>query len=854
MAGPNPILLLSRRNLSSHKLRFALTTFSVLLGVSFVVASFVLTDGLRATFNAIVDDANEGLDLQVQAASDFEEVQFTYRPIDESIVEIVAAVDGVAEAQPGLQSAKIVPLTSEGEAIETGGAPYLAFNDEPSDNLATLQLVEGRQPTGPGEFALDITSAEDNGFEIGRTYQVVGAEGQEPFELVGTHRFGEENALAGAVLMTFTLDELQRLDGSEGLLQWISVAAEDGVDVEALQVQIDSLLPAGVEVVTNADVVDDAKDAFGPILDIFGNILLAFALVAVFVSTFIITNTFNILLGQRVRELALLRALGASGRQVRISSLLEALLIGLVASLLGLLGGIALAYGLRAAMDALGFSLPSIELTIAPRTVLAALAVGVGVTLAASLSPARRAATVPPIAGLRAGFRFGSGEGTRRTIIAIVLAVIGVGAIAAALFGVLEGGLLWMSLGVGAVATFVAISMFAPLFSSPSASFLGFPLEHLPGRQITGHMARENAARNNKRTASTAAGLMIGLALIAMATVVATSLKESFRSEMGSTLTADVLVTEPNDGTFTPQLVERVAALPEFDVVSAVRYGNVRIAGDETGVTATDLTLLTELLAVDVVSGDPVASADAGSILLSEDRAADLGLSVGDNVAVEFAAGGVSFFDVGAIYRNEFLVGGQLIDLSAWDAFFDDANDAVVVGRAASGVDEAAASAAMQPLAEGFPQLKFETRSEFTERIEGQLDSLLVIINVFLGLAIIIALLGITNTMALSVLERTQEIGLMRAIGMTRRQTRGMIRFEAGVVSLFGALLGVVVGVVFGWVAVLAIPESIIDRLAVPVPTLIVYTIIATVAGLLAASLPARRASRLNVLEAISHL
>ena len=345
---------------------------------------------------------------------------------------------------------------------------------------------------------------------------------------------------------------------------------------------------------------------------------------------------------------------------------------------------------------------------------------------------------------------------------------------------------------------------------------------------------------------------MIGLALIATATVVASSLKESFRSELGSTLIGDYLVSLGNqDGNFSNQLASAIDDLPEFDEVSAVRYGNLRIDGDTKGVAGTDLTVLTDLLAVDVLAGDPAAVANPNSIVISQDAADDLEVGLGDALVVEFAASGEQTLSVGAIYDNTFLIGEYVIDLSGWEVNFDTQDDAVISARLADGFDEADAKAALAPLAEAFPQLEIETRDEFRERVEGSLDSLLVIINVFLFLAIVIALLGITNTMALSVLERTQEIGLMRAIGMTRRQTRSLIRFEAGVVSLFGAILGVVIGIVFGWLAVIAIPDSLIDRLAVPFPTLVIYVVIATIAGPIAASLPARRASRLNILEAI---
>jgi putative ABC transport system permease protein len=844
------IIRLTFRNLAASRLRFLLTTFAVLMGVSFVVSSFVLTDGLLKTFDAIVEEANSDVDAQVRARSDFDEVAFTMRPIDEGIVDVVANVEGVSEAGPVVQSIKIAPVKANGDVVETTGAPILSFNWADS-SLNPLRLTEGTAPDGPGEFVIDKDSAKANDLVVGQTYTMIGAGGSEPFELVGLTSYGDENALAGAVIMSFSLSEVQRLDNSEGLVQYIDVAAE-GVEPDVLIERLDAALPEGIEAVGSDVVVQEDKDDFTSIVDIFGNVLLAFALVAVFVSTFIISNTFNILLGQRVRQLALIRALGASRGQVRFSSILEALIIGVTASILGLGGGVLLALGLRAVMSGFGMTLPSIDIILSPRTIIVALVVGIGVTLIASLSPARRAATVPPVAAMRPGFRFGSGEGTRRTIIAIILAVLGVGGVVFGLFGDPDTILLLIALGGGAVLIFVSVAMFAPLFSSPSASFLGLAIEHLPWSHTTGHMARENAASNNKRTASTAAGLMIGLALIAMATVVATSLKESISSELGSTLTADFLVTGPNDGDFTNQLASEVAALPEVGAVSAVRRGMMRIDGSNKEVTGTDLTMLTQLLNVDVVAGDPAASAAPGYIVLSQEVADNNGVAVGDPLEVEFAKTGMQTLTVGAVYRNEFLVNHYAIDLTGWDANFDTTNDNAIAIKAAADVDPDVARAALQPLEAEFPQLRFETSDEFRQRFEGQLDSFLIIINVFLGLAVLIALLGIANTMALSVLERTQEIGLMRAIGMTRAQTRSMVRLEAAIVSLFGALLGLVVGIFFGWIAVLAMPESIIDTLVIPYPTLAIYAVIATLAGLLAASFPARRAARLNVLDAIA--
>ena len=477
------MIRLSFRNIKSNLLRFALTTFAVLLGVSFVVASFVLTDGLRSTFNNMVNEGYSGVAAEVRAERDFDEIDFTFRPIDESLVDVVAEVDGVAEAEPYSDSAKIIPVTADGDPIGSTMAPVFAMSWAGSPT-SPMSLVEGEVPDGPGEFALDAGTAENENMVIGETYDLIGIDGPEPFELVGINKFGDENTLGGFSLVSLPLDELQRLDGTEGLLRYIDVAAAPDVDTAELLQRLEAALPNDIEAVSREALVAEGQDDIGGFIDIFGNVLLAFALIAVFVSTFIIGNTFNILLGQRVRQLSLLRALGASSGQVRFGAMFEALIIGVLASILGLGGGALLAVALRSIMSALGFSLPSIDLIISPRTIILALIVGVGVTLGASLSPARRAARVSPMAGMRAGFRFGSGEGTRRTIIAIILAVFGVAGMAYGLFGGTDNtGLLFVVLGLGAVLVFVSVSMFSPLFSSPSASFLGLPARASAGPQ-----------------------------------------------------------------------------------------------------------------------------------------------------------------------------------------------------------------------------------------------------------------------------------------------------------------------------------------------------------------------------------
>lgn len=845
---------LTTRGLLAHKIRFALTTFAVVLGVAFVVGSFVISDGLRSTFDEIVEGINADVDAEVRGAAAFDGGdQAADLPIDESIADDLATLAEVDEAIPVLTVFSIVPIRDDGEPIETAGAPLISTNFDTS-SASDTNLVDGENPS-TGRFITDVDTAEAEDLVVGNDYDVVTSSGRERFELAGTFRFGDDNVLAGARLFVFDLEDLQRISGFEGQVQEIQLTAAAGVSPEELVAAVSAVLPASAEVVTGETATQEDQDDFAQIIDIFGNVLLGFAAVALFVAAYLINNTFNIVLGQRVRELALLRAIGASARQVRTSVIGESLLVGVVASVVGLAVGYLLAIALRGLFNAFGFGLPALRLGLNPRTVVLAFVIGVGITMLASIAPSRRASRVPPVAAMQDGYRFGSGEDARRTVIGLVTLGVGVVSMAVAIlvdFSSAIPTLLYLSLG--ALGVFVGVTMLSPLFSSPVATALGAPLRHVPWLGMAGQLAQENSARNNQRTAATAGALMIGLALVGTTAVAGESLKASFTESLSNSTQADYLI-QGNFGTsFGSGLAEQLRVAEEFDQVSAFRVGRIQVNGDGKDAFGADLAELDGLVDLDIQTGD-LAGAGPGSILIHIDSADDNDLVVGDTVTVAYVNGETEDLELAAIYADVSVISTNwIIDLDSYtSARFGTEDDVFVAASLAEGVSLEESEPIVERLQDEFPQVTIENQTEFIESSEEQLDSFLAIVNGMLAFAVLIALLGIANTLALSVFERTREIGLLRAVGMSRRQTRSMIRWEAAIVAIFGALLGVVLGVLFGFAVVTILPDSIISQFAVPVGTLVIYVVVAGLAGLVAAWLPARRAGRLNVLDAIQH-
>jgi putative ABC transport system permease protein len=827
----------------AHKLRLALTALAIVLGVSFVAGTYVFTDTIQARFDTLFTDVYSGVDATVRpVAPDFGEGTAA---LPQSLLDEVASVDGVDRVAGSVEGfAQFVDTA--GDPIGGQGPPTLGYSwvDEPALNPLRIEDGNGRAPTGPGEVVVDAGTARANDLAVGDEVRVQFLDGTETFTVVGWGSFGTEDNLAGATIAAFELSEAQRLFGLEGSLSSIDVVAADGVSSEQVVDRITASLPSGTEAVTGAQRTDEDVETFAGDLGFLTVALLAFAGVAVFVGAFIIQNTFRIIVAQRTRELALLRAVGASARQVMRAVVAEALAVAVVASLVGVVAGVGFALMLKALMEAVGFGMPEGPLTILPRTIVVAMAVGIVVTLVSAIIPARKAQRVPPVAAMRAdAARPGRRPLRTRAISGGAVTAIGAGLIG---FGLVAGnGSSFALVGFGALVAFLGVSVLAPLFAGPVSSIIGRPL-----RGITGRLARENAVRQPRRTASTASALMVGVALVTFVSIFAASVKASVGETIDAAFPTDLAFSSTNlYAGVGPGFVADLDALDETATVSAVKGGEVRIDGDVLGAAGVDPATIGAVYDPDAT----IDLSDMGSgMLVHEDLLESRGWAVGDVVDVEYPLTGVVPTTVAGTYTDT-TFSSILLPASAFDpgTGIDDAT--IVFADLADGVDIAAGQAAASTVLADFANVDMNTKSEQIAETEAQVDQLLVLFTGLLGLAILVAVLGITNTLALSIVERTREIGLLRAVGMASGQVRRVIRWEAVIIALFGAVLGTTIGLALGWAVVSSLADQGLGAFTVPFAGLATWLVVAALAGVLAAVLPARRAGRLDVLQAISY-
>ena len=840
------------KGLLAHKLRLALTALSVVLGVSFVAGTFVLTDTINHTFDNVFAEVTSGVDVTVRAQSGFGDdpgLEATRDTVPASLVATVERLPGVKQAE-GSVGGYAQPVKADGKAVTTGGAPNLGFNWGNVDALNPLEVRTGRPPAAANEVMLDALTAREHDFRLGQRVRVLTRAGSEEFTVVGTAGFGSADNLAGATLTIFDTPTAQRLFGKEGAFDTVDVVADDGVSPAELQQRLASALPPDVQVITGAEVGEETADAVKSGLGFFGTALLTFAGISLFVGAFIIFNTFSILVAQRTRELALLRALGASRRQVLGSVLAESLVVGLVSSAVGLGLGLIVAIGLQSLLKGFGIDLPSTDTQFLPRTVIASFIVGVGVTLVAAVGPARRAAKVPPMAALRDG---GTSQTTdslrRRGIVGAIVTGLGAAALFAGLFGGMDNGLPMVGLGAGL--SFLGVAILSPLVARPMAAAIGSPLPRIAG--TAGKLGRQNAMRNPRRTAATAAALMIGLGLVGCVSVMASSIKESAVEIFDRSLAADYTIsTDQFVSTISPDVAARLASQPEIGAVTGLKNGPFKIDDSTKYLTGADPTTVSEVLNVDVQSGE-YSALGRGEILVAEETAEDEGWSVGDPLRVAFARTGEAELRIGGTFARNELLGSYLVSTAVFEANYTEALDFVVLAKAAPGVAPQASRAAVERVAADYPNVTVRDQAETKDQQRQQVNQLVGLISALLGLAILIAFFGIVNTLALSVFERTRELGLLRAVGMSRRQVRSMVRGESVITSVLGAVLGLAVGVIFGWALVSALSDEGIDDLVIPGGQLLTYVVVAAIAGVVAAVGPARRAARLDVLAAISH-
>ena len=833
------------RSLAARKLRLLLSSLSIVLGVSFVSGAFVLTDSLGRVFDDLFSTISQNVAVDVRGDEVTSGDQGTVRALlPQDLLGKVEQVDGVKEAQGQVQgSAQLVD--TKGKTVGTGGAPTFGFNWYDSKLLQSGEIVQGRAPRGPDEIAINRGLLDRTDYKLGDSAPVLTDQPLRTYTIVGIVEFDGKPSFAGETDVFFETATAQDVLNLKGHYNEITVAAESGVGEVELRDRIRELIPKNAEAITGKAAADEQASDVKKGLGFFNTFLLVFAFIALFVGAFIIFNTFSMLVAQRTRELALLRMLGASRGQVRRAVLLESMVVGLISSLIGLAAGVGVALGLKALFGVFGAQLPDGPTIVATRTVIASFVVGTVVTTAAAFMPARRASRVAPLAALREAATPDRSL-KRQTVIGVVVLLLGAAAMTKSLR---DGGL--QLLGLGTLLAFIGIAMLSPLVSRPVASTVG----RLFSRRLPGRVGRENAVRNPRRTASTAAALMIGLALISAVTVLGSSLKASVAKTVAGAVTADFILNTQGPG-FPDAVVQAAAKQDGVRTTAAVKVDGAQLcdnadcsAAKQVFVTAFPAKAIGDLVNVTVVAGSDELR--PGSMLLSESAAKSRNLAPGDKVTVQFARSTPQTLTVAGTYETNQLIGDYLVDASKAADFSTQRDVAALVGLD-DGANAASVRRGLDTALKQYPNVEVLDQSEFVGEAKSQVNLIVTIINILLGLSVIIALLGVLNTLALSVIERTREIGLLRAVGMARRQVKGMIRTEAVLICTFGGLLGLVVGSVFGIALQQALKGDGVTELGFPVGTLLVYLLCSALAGVVAAALPARRASRLNVLEAIA--
>jgi putative ABC transport system permease protein len=849
------MIKLAFKTVIAHKVRLLLTGVAIVLGVSLVTGTFIFTDTITKQFDGLLDEIYSGIDVSVRAEpGDF---SAGTEPFPAEVLDKVAAVDGVAVAEGGVASLTTQVLDLDGEPIGGQGPPILGFSwgEDPTLNPMKIKDGAGRPPEGRGEVVLDANTVDNAGFVLGDTVTIVGFDGPEPFELVGITSFGDQDSLLGATISGFELEEAKRVFGFGDELTGISVQAAPGVDADELTSRISAVLPTGVEAVTGETEQSEQAADINEGLSFLSIGLLAFAGVSVFVGAFIIQNTFRIIIAQRTRELALMRAIGATGRQVLYMVVIEAFFTGLIASIVGIVFGFGMAIAIRGLMNAVGLGLSADSLVLLPRTVIVGMVVGLTLTLLSALLPARKASRVPPIAALREE----AGRTPRRSLHTRALWGTGITGIGVLLLFVglfTSIGQSIVLVGAGAAVVFVGVSVLAPLAAKPLANIIGWPLPRLFG--ISGQLAKENTKRKPRRTASTASALMVGVALVAFFSVFAASTKASVEETVFDLFPADLTFqstsqTDPAlPSPISPAFVEELRTYDELSVISAMQFGKMTLDDGTQIVGAFDPETIDQVFALDA-NGDAISAvSQPDSMIVASGFLEDNDWSIGDTVTVDYVKSGeVATTIVGTFEADDFA--NIFISTATYDANFRDLGDGVVFANTADSISVADAQTAISPTIDGFGSVKAQTKSEIVDEAEMQIDQALTLFTGLLLFAVIIAVLGITNTLTLSIYERTREIGLLRAVGMLQRQVRRMVRWEAVIIATFGAILGVGLGVMLGWAVVHALADEGFGAFSIPVGQIILALVLAGFAGVLAAIWPARKAARMNVLDAITY-
>ncbi|MBT8215120.1 MAG: ABC transporter permease [Acidimicrobiia bacterium] len=843
------------KSVFAHKLRLFMTALAIIIGVGFVAGTFVFTDSINRTFDNLFEDAFEGIDVVVTSQTDVQVGFSGPPPFDEEILDTVRRVTGVAAAEGAVTGIATI-VDKQGEPIRSLGPPTLglSFGVEP-ELQGNVELRAGRAPVGPGEVTVDAATAEANDLAVGDIVQVLLPIPTEEFEIVGIIGFGESDNLAGATIAAFELAEAQRVLDVPGQYHQISIKAADGVAAELLRDNVARAIGTEFNVVTAADEAAEQSEALGEALGFIGTVLLVFAAISVFVGAFIIYNTFSIIVAQRVREMGLMRAIGASRGQVLSMVMIEGAVVAVVASAIGLGFGLLISNALYALLGAGGFSIPSSPPQLGMDAVIAGLAVGIVITLVSAIIPALRASQIPPIAALQEVTITSRRPMWHRTLTGAVIGFLGLMLILLGLFTDIEIGPAnsLVLVGIGALVVFIGVSVASVAFIKPLTRFLSWPIRRWS--KVTGRLAQDNAIRRPRRAASTASALMIGLALVGFFYVLGESIKQTTSAAIESGFKADYVVTA--GGGFLPSIepgfADRLAEDPQVDAVTSFRLDFWDNDGIEDLFIGMDIETIEATVDLGVIEGDIASLADGG-VFVFDQIMDDNGWTLGDTVTMGFVKSGYRDVEIVGVFTETGIVNSSY--LVSMETFAENSVvnlESVIAIKLADGVTPDTGRALIEAEAVNLPGLDIRDGIEYREAQEQQVDSILALFQGLLFLAVVIALLGIVNTLVLSIFERTREIGLLRAVGMSRWQVRRMVLWESIVVAVIGGVFGIVIGTFFGIVVVTALGDVGIDTLGVPVGQLLSLLIVAAFAGVLASIGPARRAAKLNVLEAISY-
>ena len=846
------MLRASWKSLMARKLRLLMSGFAIVLGVAFVAGSLIFTDTLGQAFTKIMSGSVGDVVVRPVGAVSSDNFK-SAKTMPATLVTDLAKVDGAARADGSVTSVGVFVIGKDGKVIGAQGAPGLGmnFSDAPAGHgLAGLSITSGRAPAKAGEITLDPVTADKAGYKIGDTVPMVtsGAQPSLRATMVGVGTFGG-GALAGASLTTFDLKTAQQLfENGKDVYSGIWVSAKDGVSQAQLRNRVQAVLPAGVEALTGDKAADESASEINKALSFISTFLLVFAGVSLVVGTFLIINTFSILVAQRSRELALFRALGASRRQVSRSVLFEALVIGFIGSTFGLALGFVLATGIKALFAAIGLDLSGAPLVFEPRTAIVAYLVGILVTAFAAYLPGRRASHIAPVEALRDDVAMPESSIRTRAAIGTAMTVLGAVALGVGLFTSVANAL--VSIGVGMFLVVVGVAIASPLLGRPVVALVGMLYRRMFG--TVGRLAEQNAMRNPRRTAATASALMVGLTLVSMMAVFGQSTKASVDKTIAASFSADYVVSNAIGVPFSPAVVDQVKKVPGVEAVARFRFVSGKVGGQVVQVGGIEPIPFAKAMKVKIDSGT-MGALSGQTVLVDSKVAKAKGLAVGGEVTMSIAGKAASYPVVGIFEALPGITGWQyLTSLDALSAAGVVPADNFAYVVRAPGANPAAVRAGIDKVIANLPTVTLKDQAEFAAEQRAPIDQMLALIYALLGLAVVIAVLGIVNTLALSVIERTREVGLLRAVGLSRRQLRTMVRLESIIIALLGAVLGVGLGLVFGVALQRSQADSGVEVLSVPYLQLFIFVVLAGLVGVLAAVWPARRAARLDVLRAIT--